>query len=123
MRVEELAYGEQRQVELVLALVQAPQLILLDEPTAGMSPAETEAMARMISALSRGITILIIEHDMDIVFELCDRIMVLHNGSIIGDGKPDEVKANPKVREVYLGLQNEGGESGAGVAECSYVLR
>lgn len=109
MRVEELAYGEQRQVELVLALVQAPHLILLDEPTAGMSPAETDAMAGMIRGLSRGITILIIEHDMDIVFELCDRIMVLHNGTIIGDGKPGEVKANPRVREVYLGIQNEGG--------------
>ncbi|MGI5920718.1 MAG: ABC transporter ATP-binding protein [Syntrophomonadaceae bacterium] len=106
-RVGELSYGEQRQIEFLLAIVQSPSLVLLDEPTAGMSPAETEIIAQMIKSLSREITLLIIEHDMDIIFKVCDRVTILHNGEIIGDGKPDEIKANPRVKEVYLGLEEE----------------
>ncbi len=103
IRIESLSYGEQRQVELVLALFQNPRLILLDEPTAGMSPAETEVISNMINELPRGITIIVIEHDMEVVFKLCERIMVLYNGTVICDGDPGAVKADLLVTEVYLG--------------------
>lgn len=102
-RVGDLSYGEQRQVELLLALAQSPKLLLLDEPTAGMSPVETEIITKMIEILPREVTILIIEHDMDVVFNLADRISVLHFGRVLSEGDKDKVKSNPKVKEVYLG--------------------
>ncbi len=98
-----LSYGEQRQLEIALALAMKPRVLLLDEPTAGMSPAETTAMVEMIASLPRDVTLLIIEHDMDVVFSLADRITVLHYGEVIADGTPEEVKGNPRVLEVYLG--------------------
>jgi len=104
--VKELSYGEQRQIEILLALVQSPQIIILDEPTAGMSPTETEMITEMIKSLSRKITVLIIEHDMDVVFDLADKISVLHNGQILCEGSPDEIKSNPLVKEVYLGTDH-----------------
>lgn len=113
MRAGELSYGEQRQVELLLAIVQKPRLILLDEPTAGMSPVETDIIFRMISTLPRAITLLIIEHDMDIVFKLSDRVTVLHNGKTIGAGRPDEVRSNARVKEIYLGIAPGGEENDA----------
>ena len=102
-----LSYGEQRQLEVALALATQPRVLLLDEPTAGMSPAETAAMIGMIQEMPRDITLLIIEHDMDVVFSLADRITVLHYGEVIADGTPEEVKGNPRVMEVYLGLDQE----------------
>lgn len=98
-----LSYGEQRQLEIALALAMKPRVLLLDEPTAGMSPAETAAMVQMIENLPRDVTLLIIEHDMDVVFSLADRITVLHYGEVIAEGTPEEVKNNPRVLEVYLG--------------------
>ena len=98
-----LSYGEQRQLEIGIALATRPKLLLLDEPTAGMSPDETQRMTELLAGLSREITLLIIEHDMDVVFTLADRITVLHYGEILAEGTADEVRANPRVYEVYLG--------------------
>jgi branched-chain amino acid transport system ATP-binding protein len=106
-RVARLSYGEQRQLELGVALATAPTLLLLDEPTAGMSPEETQRMTRLLMGLPRDITLLIIEHDMDVVFSLADRITVLHYGEVLSDGPPDAVKADPRVYEVYLGTAEE----------------
>ena len=98
-----LSYGEQRQLEVGVALATAPALLLLDEPTAGMSPEETQRMTRMLEALPREVTLLIIEHDMDVVASLADRVTVLHYGEVLTEGTFDEVKADPRVYEVYLG--------------------
>lgn len=103
--VKNLAYGEQRQLELALALAGNPKILLLDEPTAGMSPAETEAMLALMSALPRDITLLIVEHDMDVVFTLADTISVLHLGEVLALGTPEEIQRNEQVREVYMGGQ------------------
>jgi branched-chain amino acid transport system ATP-binding protein len=103
--VKNLAYGEQRQLELALALAAQPKILLLDEPTAGMSPAETEAMLSLMSALPRDITLLIVEHDMDVVFTLADTISVLHLGEVLALGTPEEIQRNEQVREVYMGGQ------------------
>lgn len=101
--VNTLAYGQQRALEVALALATEPKVLLLDEPTAGMSPAETIEMTKLIEALPRSLTMLIVEHDMDVVFSLADRITVLHYGQKIGEGAPDKVRANPMVQEIYLG--------------------
>jgi branched-chain amino acid transport system ATP-binding protein len=101
--VSEMAYGEQRQLELALALGGRPKILLLDEPTAGMSPAETQAMLSMLQALPREITILIVEHDMDVVFSLADRATVLNLGEVLADGTVREIQRNAHVSEVYMG--------------------
>jgi branched-chain amino acid transport system ATP-binding protein len=101
--VRQLSYGEQRQIELVLALAGAPKILLLDEPTAGLSPAETGRVVAMVRSLPREMTILMIEHDMDVAFELADRIMVLHQGQVIAEGDHKAIRAHPQVTEIYLG--------------------
>jgi branched-chain amino acid transport system ATP-binding protein len=101
--IKNLSYGEQRQTEVILALSTKPRLLLLDEPTAGLSAAETAQMVTIIKSLPRDITIILIEHDMDVAFELAEKIAVLYFGTILADGTLDEVKRNPKVTEVYLG--------------------
>jgi branched-chain amino acid transport system ATP-binding protein len=98
-----LSYGEQRQLEVGVALATAPRLLLLDEPTAGMSPEETQRMTRLLESLPREVTLLIIEHDMDVVGSLADRVTVLHYGEVLTEGTFAEVKADPRVYEVYLG--------------------
>jgi len=98
-----LSYGEQRQLEVGIALATGPKLLLLDEPTAGMSPEETQRMTRMLEGLPREVTLLIIEHDMDVVASLADRVTVLHYGEVLTEGTFAEVKADPRVYEVYLG--------------------
>ena len=98
-----LSYGEQRQLEVGVALATRPRLLLLDEPTAGMSPEETQRMTRMLEALPREVTLLIIEHDMDVVGTLADRVTVLHYGEVLTEGTFAQVKADPRVYEVYLG--------------------
>jgi len=105
--VRNLAYGEQRQLELALALAGQPKILLLDEPTAGMSPAETESMLALMSGLSREITLLIVEHDMDVVFKLADTITVLHLGEVLAVGSPADIESNDKVREVYMGARRQ----------------
>jgi branched-chain amino acid transport system ATP-binding protein len=98
-----LSYGEQRQLEVGVVLATDPKLMLLDEPTAGMSPEETVRMTRMLERLPREVTVLIIEHDMDVVGSLADRVTVLHYGEVLTEGTFDEVKRDPRVYEVYLG--------------------
>jgi branched-chain amino acid transport system ATP-binding protein len=100
-----LSYGEQRQLEIGIALATRPKLLLLDEPTAGMSPEETHRMTGLLAGLPRDITLLIIEHDMDVVFSLADRITVLHFGEVLAEGTATEVRSDPRVYEVYLGTE------------------
>jgi len=107
VKVKELSYGEQRQVELLLALVQSPRLMLLDEPTAGISQGESQVITEMIQRLPREVTVIIIEHDMEVVFNLADRITVLNRGQILYEGTRDEVKTHPAVKEIYLGSTGE----------------
>ena len=101
--VKLLSYGERRQLELALALESRPRLLLLDEPCAGLSPSERQRISRMIAALPRDITLLMIEHDMDVALGIADRVSVLHHGRIIVEGSSAEVQADPLVREVYFG--------------------
>ena len=101
--VQTLSHGEQRQLEIALALAGQPRVLLLDEPTAGLSPAESQLMAGLLRRLDPAITLLIIEHDMDIALEIADRVTVLHYGRVVADGRRDDVRADPLVREIYLG--------------------
>jgi branched-chain amino acid transport system ATP-binding protein len=100
-----LSHGDQRLLEVGVALAATPVLLFLDEPTAGMNPVERVRLLENIRELSRGgrTSFVLIEHDMDIVFSLSERIIVLHRGEVIGDGTPEEIRANDRVREVYLG--------------------
>jgi branched-chain amino acid transport system ATP-binding protein len=107
--VRNLSHGEQRQLEIALALAGSPRLLLLDEPTAGLSPAESHLMTALLKKLDPAITLLVIEHDMDVAFELTDRITVLHYGRVVADGLAQEVKANPLVQEIYLGTPGGAG--------------
>lgn len=102
-KASELAYGQQRALEIALALATNPKILLLDEPTAGMSPAETANMVTLIQSLPSELTIMIVEHDMDVIFTLADRVTVLHYGEVIATGKPQEIREDLKVREIYLG--------------------
>ncbi len=101
--VRNLSHGEQRQLEIALALAGRPRVLLLDEPTAGLSPAESRLMAGLLRRLDSAITVLMIEHDMDIALELSDMVTVLHYGRVIADGPREQVKADPQVKEIYLG--------------------
>lgn len=109
--VHRLSYGEQRQVEIAIALAAEPEVLLLDEPTAGMSPAETARMVQFVGGLPRTLTVLMIEHDMQVVFSLADRITVLHYGRLLATGSPGEITGNALVQEVYLGTTRQ--------AQCS----
>jgi len=104
--VRELSYGEQRQLEVGIALAAEPKLLLLDEPTSGMSPAETGQMINLIANLPRNLSILMIEHDMKVVFSISDRITVLNRGEVLATGTPIEIQTNNRVREVYLGISH-----------------
>jgi branched-chain amino acid transport system ATP-binding protein len=101
--VRELSHGEQRQLELQMALASDPRLLLLDEPAAGLSPAERVAMARIIRELPRALTVVLIEHDMDLALGLVDRVTCLYNGQVLCEGDPESIRANAQVQEVYLG--------------------
>jgi branched-chain amino acid transport system ATP-binding protein len=101
--VKFLSYGERRQLELALALNVNPKVLLLDEPCAGLSPSERQRFSQLIAALPREITLIMIEHDIDIALALADRVTVLHHGKVILDGTPGEVQSNTQVREVYFG--------------------
>jgi branched-chain amino acid transport system ATP-binding protein len=99
----ELSYSEQRSMEIAMALASEPKVILLDEPMAGMSHEETDYAIDLIKSATQGRSLLIVEHDMDAVFSLCDRISVLVYGQVIATGTPEEIRNNQKVKEAYLG--------------------
>lgn len=101
--VSELSYGEQRQLEMAMALAPNPRLLLLDEPAAGLSPAERVIVADIIRALPAEITIVLIEHDMDLVLSLVDWVTCLNNGQFLAEGAPADIRTNPDIQNVYLG--------------------
>ena len=103
--VSNLSHGEHRQLEIAMALATSPRMLLLDEPMAGMGPEESARMVRTLRELKRELTILLIEHDMEAVFALADRITVLVYGRIIASGAPEAIRANAEVRQAYLGEQ------------------
>ena len=103
--VSNLSHGEHRQLEIAMALATSPRMLLLDEPMAGMGPDESARMVKTLRELKRGLTILLIEHDMEAVFALADRITVLVYGRIIASGSPEAIRANAEVRQAYLGEQ------------------
>jgi len=99
----EISHGEQRQLELAIALAAAPRVLLLDEPAAGLSPEETRRMVALVRALKGRYTIVLIEHKMDIIMNVSDRISVMHFGALIAEGTPEEIQRNAEVRRAYLG--------------------
>ncbi len=102
-RISELAYGEKRRAEIAMALAQKPKLLLLDEPLAGLSREERVNVMQLVAGISREVTLVMIEHDMDSALELAERITLLHYGSVIVEGTRAEVVSDPRTREVYLG--------------------
>jgi branched-chain amino acid transport system ATP-binding protein len=99
----ELSYGQQRALEIGMTLSTEPELILLDEPTAGMTREETEEMVRLMRSVVKDRTLMIIEHDMEVVFSLADTVSVLHNGTILASGRPEAIRNDPRVKDAYLG--------------------
>jgi branched-chain amino acid transport system ATP-binding protein len=103
IEVRYLSHGEQRQLEIVLGLASDPKILLLDEPAAGLSSGESAEMVKFLMGLDPDLAILLIEHDMDVVFDVADRISVLHFGEVLETGTPEEVHSSPRVQEIYLG--------------------
>ena len=103
VEVRYLSHGEQRQLEIVLGLASDPKLLLLDEPAAGLSSGESQDIARFLGRLDRKLTILLIEHDMEVVFDVADRVTVLHFGEVLQTGITDDIRRSERVREIYLG--------------------
>ena len=103
--VRQLSYGEQRQLEILLALAHMPKVLLLDEPTAGLSAAETQQVVAMLQHLEPSTTVLLIEHDMAVAFQVAQHITVLHQGRLLADGAPLTIRQDPTVAEIYLGVQ------------------
>jgi branched-chain amino acid transport system ATP-binding protein len=107
---KDVSYGEQRQIDLILAMALRPRVLLLDEPTAGLSAAEVIRVVGMIRSLPEDMTVLMIEHDIDVAFGLADRISVLNQGRLIAEGDPDAIRGDPQVSEIYLGEEESGSE-------------
>jgi branched-chain amino acid transport system ATP-binding protein len=105
--VKYLSHGEQRQIEIAMALISNPKVLLLDEPTAGLSPAESALMTATLQKLDPQITILIIEHDMDVAFNVASRITVLHQGCRFTEGTPQEIRNDLRVQEIYFGEEEK----------------
>jgi branched-chain amino acid transport system ATP-binding protein len=105
--VRSLSYGEQRQLEIILTLSQNRSLLLLDEPTCGLSPEEAKGFVSIIRSFPRDVTVLLIDHDMDVTFEIAEKVLVLHFGRVLAFGSPEEVKGNPQVQEIYMGKSDE----------------
>ena len=99
----DLAHGQQRSLEVAMALACEPRLLLMDEPTAGMSPQETGVMMQLIAQMATERTVILVEHKMKLVMGLCKRLLVLHHGELLAEGSPDEIRSNAEVRRVYLG--------------------
>ena len=98
-----LSHGEQRQLEIGLALMAEPRMLLLDEPAAGLSRAERQLLTTLLLGLDRKVTLLIIEHDMDVALTVADRVTMMHEGAIIVEGTPTEIRSNQQVHDLYLG--------------------
>lgn len=109
-----ISYGEQRKLEIVLSMASKPKVLLMDEPTSGLAPAEIDEFINMLKALAAGTTLVFAAHDMDVVFDLAHRVIVLYFGQIIAEGTPQQIQSNPKVREIYLGTDK--GAPNAGVS-------
>ena len=101
--VKEISHGEQRQLELAMSLTSSPRLLLLDEPAAGLSPAERVVMAEVIRGLPATLSLVLIEHDIDLALGLVDRVVCMVQGAVLVEGKPDEIRGNAQVQEIYLG--------------------
>lgn len=101
--VKEISYGEQRQLELAMSLTSSPKVLLLDEPAAGLSPAERVIMAEVIRGLPQTLSLILIEHDIELALGLVDRVICMYQGTVLVEGKPDEIRNNPQVQEIYLG--------------------
>lgn len=101
--VKEISHGEQRQLELAMSLTSSPRLLLLDEPAAGLSPAERVVMAEVIRGLPDALSLVLIEHDIDLALGLVDRVVCMYQGAVLVEGKPDEIRGNSQVQEIYLG--------------------
>jgi branched-chain amino acid transport system ATP-binding protein len=101
--VRNLSHGEQRQIEIVLGLASEPRILLLDEPAAGLASGESREMAEFLNRLDPGLAILLIEHDMDVVFDVVKHITVLHFGRVVEEGTNDAIRASEKVQRIYLG--------------------
>lgn len=101
--IRDLSYGEQRQIEVALTLAGKPRLLLLDEPAAGLSPSETHDLAKLLKNLDRDVTMILVEHDMDLAFEVAEYITVLWQGTVLAEGNSDEIRGNSKVQQIYLG--------------------
>jgi branched-chain amino acid transport system ATP-binding protein len=104
--VRSLSYGHQRQLEVAMAVAMTPRMLLLDEPAAGLSPAETKPIVATLRNLDRSITVLLVEHDMDVAFAVADRIIVFNHGELVAEGSPDQVRTNPEVNRIYLGRRS-----------------
>jgi branched-chain amino acid transport system ATP-binding protein len=107
-RAGDLAYGDQRKLAIGIALAARPKLLMLDEPAAGINATESEQLRELIRRIrDSGVTVVVVEHDMNLVMSVCDRIVVLDSGRKIAEGKPDEIRANPEVIRVYLGERRD----------------
>jgi branched-chain amino acid transport system ATP-binding protein len=111
--VSDLSHGEQKRLEIAMSLALAPKLLLLDEPSAGLTTGESTDVAAILRNLGPTITILIVAHDMDLVFGIADHIMVLHYGEVLCRGTPDDVQCNVKVRQIYIGVEDNADDVGA----------
>jgi branched-chain amino acid transport system ATP-binding protein len=111
-RVAALSYGQQRQLEIALALAGAPRFILFDEPAAGLSPTERRELVAILTSLPRHIGYIIIEHDMDVALRVAESVSMMHNGRIFKEGRPEEIESDPEVQQLYLGGGHGGGAHG-----------
>lgn len=108
LRPESLSYGQQRSLELALAMARSPKVLLLDEPNVGLTGAENTALVRRIAELDRKITVVLVAHDMDMVFGFAERVIVMHRGKVVVDGSPEEIRGNQLVADIYFGTGEEG---------------
>jgi branched-chain amino acid transport system ATP-binding protein len=112
--VHSISYGEQRKLEIALSLASEPKLLLLDEPSTGLTTAESADITSRIRSLGKAITVILVAHDMDLVFGVAERILVLHYGEIIAEGTSEQISTNPKVKEIYMGTEEAEGNAQAG---------
>jgi branched-chain amino acid transport system ATP-binding protein len=110
--VQTISYGDQRKLEIALSLASEPKLLLMDEPSSGLAAAEIAGLIDLIRNLGGDITVLIVAHDMDLVFEVAERIIVLHYGEIIAEGTCEEISCDSRVKEIYMGIEGNTGDVG-----------